>query len=141
MTFSADITRWVNKTQLSAHVVLRKVGFDALSGVMKRSPVRTGRFRASNRVGLNGPDLTVEPPRTLVIGNAPFSGQLGAGGDLLKRVKYGDTIHITNNLHYARFLENGGSRQTNNAPDGIYGATAHELRSRLIQLIRAARTA
>lgn len=143
--FSIDISEWVRTTNLRGTVVMRSLGLQALSGILKRSPVKTGRFRASNRVALNTTDPTVEPPRpegslsSLQIGAAPTAAELATGAAKIASADWGDTIVLSNNLPYARALENGSSRQTGNQPDGIYGATFSELRANLEAAIAKAR--
>lgn len=144
MSFSADVSRWINKTQLSSDVVFRKLGVDGFGGVLKRSPVDTGRFRASNRISVNKIDTSVEPPRENRSSKAggtraATATDLATASSKVSRAKFGDTIHITNSLPYAKPLENGSSAQTNNQPDGIYGATHAELVATLNRAIREAR--
>lgn len=143
MTFSTDITKFIKKTQLSADSVLRKLGFDAFGGVLKRSPVDTGRFRSSNRISINSPDVSVEADRgpSTGKGGAPYPGgpELNKASQMLQSASFGDTLHITNNLPYARPLEDGSSQQTNRQPDGIYGATYQELIANFAKTVRSAR--
>jgi len=138
MGFAQDVTTFAQKTGLNTSLVMRKAGLDAYAGVLKRSPVRTGRFRASNRISLNVPDLSVAPETSTIVGNAPFAGgpQLNQAVSILGPADGGDTIFITNALPYAKKLEDGGSAQTNRQPDGIYGATIQELRASFAQVLR-----
>ena len=141
--FAADITAWSQKVGLTGRTVMFKLAISALSGVIKRSPVKTGRFRASHRLSLNVSDKSFEPERAEPAGPAAFagatSGELSKGRGTMAAMQWGDTIIISNNLPYARFLENGGSRQNNRQPDGIYGATFAELRAKLQSFIASAR--
>ena len=141
--FAADITNWVRKTKLSGAVVMRKLGLDAYRGIMLRSPVDTGRFRASHRIGINQVDTTVEPESKTKskrgIGERLNSDEFRRASSKLSGIGWGVTIHITNSLPYAQKLENGSSAQNSNQPDGIYGATFAELRANLEAAIRAAR--
>jgi len=144
-SFKADISKWVMLTKLSGSVVMRKLGFDAYKGVLMRAPVRTGRFRASNRIGLNKVDTSVEPPppkdAPIVAdryGTEPTQAEMARGASELVKANWGDTIHITNSLPYAKRLEDGYSGQNSHMPDGIYGATFSELRANLQAAIRAA---
>lgn len=130
-SFSANITAWVSKTMLSADVVIQKLALDALTGIQGRSPVDTGRFRASTRLSINTVDLTVEPPGD-GIPPPDLSGEAA-------KVRFGNTVHITNSLPYAKPLEDGSSAQNGNAPDGIFGATFSELVANLDKAIIAAR--
>jgi hypothetical protein len=144
MTFALDVSRWIKKTKLAPDVVVRKLALDAYTGILKRSPVLTGRFRASHRLSIGKVDLSTEAPRASVSsggsGPRPATGtDVSAALSKLTRAQFGTTIHITNALPYARPLENGSSRQTNRQPNGIYGATFEELRNNLQRAIKAAR--
>lgn len=137
--FAADVTKWIALTRLSGRQVIRKIGFDAFRGILLRSPVDTGRFRASNRIGINEVDASVEPPREGSSNAGSITGEeFQKASALLSKLNWGDTIHITNNLIYARPLEGGSSAQNGNAVDGIYGATFAELQANLEASIRAA---
>ena len=144
MNFSADITGWCNKTELKGGVVLRKVGLEGYVGIMFRSPVKHGRFRASHRIGINKVDGSVEPPPqpnapviSQIAGTPPSGKEMAYAVGQLSKVKWGDTIHITNNLPYAKKLEGGSSAQTNHRPDGIYGATFQELAAKIEATIKS----
>ena len=146
MNFSADITKWVEKTKLSGSAVMRKITFDCMVGIMQRSPVKYGRFRGSHRIGINQVDPSVEPPppegaKTVRerFGTAPSGEELAYINRQVAQLQWGDTAHITNNLNYARDLENGLSPQNNHQVDGIYGATFAEQVAKLDSTIRTAR--
>lgn len=103
------------------------------------SPVASGRFAGSLRLGVNQIDRSVEPPdpnyryppgngpRPLpprTIRNQPIS-RIAA---LLRTFRLGDTIYISNSVPYARRIETGGhSWQT---PDGAFGPTVRRLVAR-----------
>ena len=142
-TFEQDITAWKKKTKLSGRRIMQKIGLDLYSGILKRAPVKTGRFRASNRVTINSKDLSVEPFRPRRISSAggirAFSSPTGAelvyATNTLTKIQWQDTIYLTNNLHYARFLENGGSGQNGHMKDGIYGATLSTVRAKIHEAV------
>jgi hypothetical protein len=139
MTFRTDITKFIRETKLAAPLVSKKVGLDVLKGVQLRSPVDTGRFRASNRLSINGVDSSVIPA-TAVEGfkkGESLDDPGAVAGIAIGAIQWGDTIHVTNNLPYARPLEAGHSIQTQRATDGIYGATLTEVRMKLSDAIRA----
>lgn len=88
------------------------------------SPVKTGRFAASHRIGLNSVDGSTATPVTPYpkkdiepdkrpIANPPLSDAQG----VLRQYKFGDTIIISNSVQYAADLEAGASRK---APGGVY---------------------
>lgn len=147
-SFSANIDAWIQKTGLKANVVLRRIALEALRGVILKSPVDTGRFRSSWRVGVNTVDLTVEPPVTGG-GTRDSAGRLrDAGGRFvsgeksntnkegaISSAKFGDSIYITNNIPYGPRLEGGYSKQ---APNGMVRLTFEEVKANLERLVQAA---
>lgn len=127
--FAADISAFVEKTKVKADLVLQKVALDMLAGVITRSPVDTGFFRANWRVGINHVDLsgpTDNPAGT------PFTTS-GAGEASILQARFGDVIFITNNTVYALALENGHSGQ---APQGVMRITFEDVTARLDATIR-----
>lgn len=126
MSFQADITRFIERTGLRADQVLRKLGLDAFYGILKRSPVDTGRYRGNHRISINTVD---ERASVLTVSDAgpddPPTGQEQAyATQQILKAKFGDAIIITNNLAYAVPLEDGHSGQ---APNGVYSQTFEEL--------------
>ena len=89
-------------------------------GVVERSPVDTGSFRASWTIGVNEPDMSE------VTGGASGSP---LGAPTYKRPNFSkfDQIHIFNGKKYAYSLEHGHSGQ---APLGIVEVTIASLRPR-----------
>ncbi len=128
MSFTTDIERFVRKTGISGTQVMRKLGFTALSGVIQRSPVDTGRFRASNRIAINTTNLSTaaESEGNPLAAGAAGGAEISRANVALRQLKWGDSIHITNNLPYAHALENGSSQQAP-GPLAIYGMTFQEL--------------
>jgi len=126
-SFAADVTRWTKKTKLSGEVVLRKVAFDGYRGLLFRSPVDTGRFRGNWRISIGFTDrTTTEATSSAGPGAPPTTGEASQAILALGRVRWRDSIHISNSLPYAEVLEAGSSNQ---APNGILSQTFHELRA------------
>src|SRR4051812_12572438 len=97
-SFSPDIAKFVEKTKIRTEVVLRKLGFDAFAGVVKKSPVDTGRFRSNWRIGINTTDLTFSwaAPRGGPKGGSTPSGVETATATIkIGQAKWGDSIIIT----------------------------------------------
>lgn len=144
-SFTADISRWIAQTKLDGVTVVRKLALDAYAGILQRSIVDTGRFRASHRLSLGSLDPTVEPPReggpsmrdTLQFQDAN-PNELAAANSTLNGARWGDTVIISNSLPYAKKLEDGGSAQNGFAEDGIYGETFAEMLANLDRAIREA---
>lgn len=98
-----------------------RIALDALTGVILKSPVDTGRFRGAWTVSYNLISSVENPPSKSpqgAITNA--SAQLAAGAQL----PY-ETVHIVNNVPYAGRLEDGSSQQ---APNGVLAVTFNEIR-------------
>lgn len=143
-SFSQDITAFVKKTGVSADEVLRKLAFDAFGGLLRRSPVDTGRFRASWRVAINRIDQTVQPPPATAADEKPGSAYRGsmqaahatnqaAASGAISKAKFGDSVNISNNLEYAEPLENGHSKQ---APQGMLKITFEEIKAAFALTVR-----
>jgi hypothetical protein len=143
-TFAADVSRFAEKYKLRGKDVMLKVALDGYKGVIMRSPVDTGRFRGSWRVGINRSDLSVPekaPPYSLGVkhggvvdyGDEANSGELTHTHSLFS-AKWQDEIHITNNLPYAGELEHGSSTQ---APGGVLGLTVEALRHGIAEAVRS----
>ena len=129
MSFAADISSFVERTGLRADQVLRKVGLDGYGGLQRRSPVDTGRFRANWRISIDQTDLTTtEDDSSGEAGSPPTSDELAVATSTLEKARFGQSIHLSNNLPYAGPLENGHSQQ---APNGIVSQTLLELQANL----------
>jgi len=147
--FSADITKFVKVTKVSADLVVRKLSLDAYTGVLMRSPVDTGRFRANWRVTVStgAPDTrTADNPAgagEVEYGDPPSPREVQLIDNKLKGAKFGTAVVISNNLPYAQPLEDGWSKQTNNQPGGILAATFEEIKrnfgNSVAKAMRAAR--
>lgn len=128
-SFTEDLTKFAEATGLKIETIVRKVALDGYSGVMLKSPVDTGRFRGSWRVAINQTDRSVSPPRTQtdLKHGASLNAEERARTNLILETKASDVIVISNNLPYAKRLEDGWSAQTNNQPGGILALTVQEL--------------
>lgn len=89
-----------------------------------KSPVDTGRFRASWTIGLGQLDTTVAPDTK--------TGQVAVADPRIPAIVIGQTYFHGNSLPYARRLEYGWSGQ---APNGMVRLTAAEVPSILSALV------
>jgi len=123
MSFSADISRWVQKAQGNMDAAVRRDAVLASQSIVSMSPVDTGRFRANWNYSVGAPDestsLWVDPTGGLTIRKI-IAQSRGA--------KAGYVYYLTNALPYAQRLENGWSKQ---APQGMVRLTAMDLPRRL----------
>src|SRR5690606_7047644 len=115
MSFSADISRWVQKAEGNMDAAVRQAVVLASQSIVSMSPVDTGRFRANWNFSEGVP-------------NEATSQWLDpTGGRTLRRimaqargVQAGRVYYLTNALPYAQRLENGWSKQ---APQGMVRLT------------------
>ncbi len=144
---TADIKRFAKKTGLRLDTIVRKLALDGYAGVLFRSPVDTGRFRNSWRLSVGQPNLRTEfaAAGTKKQGTAGSKSQQPASPAEMSRVveasrqaKAGTVVYITNNLPYAKPLEDGSSSQNGNKPDGILGDTFKELAAKFEDAVRNA---
>lgn len=123
MSFSADISRWVQKAEGNMDAAVRQAVVLASQSIVSMSPVDTGRFRANWNYSVGAPDestsLWVDP----------------TGGRTIRKIiaqsrgaKAGYVYYLTNALPYAQRLENGWSKQ---APQGMVKLTVMDLPRRL----------
>lgn len=122
--FRIDLGRFA-KTVGEKHTgLVKKVVLDVLDRVVKKSPVDTGRFKGNWNVGVGRPDLETTD-RCDKSGNETLS----RGETQVSRIETGEVVvYVTNNLDYAKSLENGHSKQ---APAGVLGVTVAEIRAHL----------
>lgn len=122
--FELELTaEWAAKVDDIAEAVAG-IGLVMLSGIVRKSPVDTGRFRGNwitSIGGVSGATFDrVDPSGSVSINE-------GAG----IMMAYPNTmppIYIQNNLPYANRLENGWSRQ---APGGMVALTIAEIEAQM----------
>ncbi len=129
MSFDVDLTRFVSKLGKRADSLIKKVAFAGVQGVMTRTPVDTGRARASWRVKFNQESRSVASKGTST--GKKFKDPTGAkemNDTGINRVLLARNINkdivISNALPYAVPLENGLSKQGS----GMVKKTAKELK-------------
>jgi len=118
---------WVDdlaeKLDIDHATVARKLTLDAWTKLTIKTPVKTGRARASWAVALG--DAYSGPP------NLP--GTYGAPSEPdLSEIDGTTTIYVTSNLIYMEPLENGHSKQ---APKGMVRITVAELMAEIDVII------
>jgi len=137
--FVKTIQKFTQIVDIRADFVIQKLAFDAFAGLLGRTPVDTGRARASWRVGINRVNASVAPERkrsSREVGQGPATKTEIADQLKAAQVKFGQNVHITNNLPYIEFLEKGSSRQ---APAGMLEITFFELTLKLNRAVTLAR--
>ena len=123
--------------------MLEVIAFQALRNLVLLTPVDTGRLRASWNVALNTPNTSTQPKRQKSTARGTAAGKKGRAPGILKAdvspikiISPFSKVWITNNVDYARKINNGmpgGSRQ---APDGMIEPTIRALKIALGGRIR-----
>jgi hypothetical protein len=127
-SFSLDLAAFVAKAKGNANQIMRKVSIDAMSRLILRSPVDTGRFRANWIATLDAPTS-----ETVVAFDPNGSATIEANAAAISDVEVGQSVFITNNLPYSERLENGYSDQ---APNGMVRLTAAEFQEFVAKAVR-----
>lgn len=131
--FEIDLGAFAQQLDDESGIAIKKIGFEILEGVVLKSPVDTGRFRANWNVTFNPSSRSVKfdagEGESIPEGQAEtqIAGKvLAEGAAKLETFKAGQnkTIYISNNLPYAARLENGHSKQ---APAGMVDVTLSEI--------------
>jgi hypothetical protein len=117
-TFSLQLDAFIRKTGEDADKVVRQASLSVLDSVVKRSPVDTGRFRGNWQLTINTPAAG-----SLTVTDKSGAATIGRGLSALASYKAGPPVWITNNLPYARRLEDGYSDQ---APQGMVRLTVQQ---------------
>lgn len=125
-SFGIDLDRFAKTIGVRLEDAVRKLAIDAYAQVTQRTPVDTGRARASWRLATGAPDTSVEEegkgsypvqrPSLPKTGGAPFT-----------------VYFITNNLPYVKALEDGHSQQ---APLGMVAVTITSLKNAMYEAIK-----
>jgi len=105
-------------------IVIRKLGLEALTSIVRSTPVKTGRARGNWQ-------LTIDFPAEDEIERMDKNGQATINSGLrrlseLKGRGFGGIIFITNNVSYIIELEEGSSQQS---PQGMVAVTFEHLNS------------
>ncbi len=125
-----------SKTVIKVHTdLMREASLRVLRGVVLKSPVDTGRFRANWQVS-EGTVIKSEVTNYNAGENESTKGAvttqaLRSGTQKVKDLKPFSTVYVINNLPYASRLENGWSDQ---APKGMVSLTLLEVKTWLDNL-------
>lgn len=103
--------------------VTQKLALQALSGVVMKSPVDTGRFRGNWTVSIDAADWSTSENTDKGGGST-----IANGSAVISSLPPYRAIWISNGLPYARRIETGWSNQ---APAGVVAVTLAELESQI----------
>ena len=117
--FNANITAFAEAMRVDSRLAYKRIIFDIWRRIIKRSPVDTGRFRASWTINQETPDETVQAPD-----QKSYSYKATFDESKLNWTQAYPMLWINNSLPYAERLETGWSKQ---APSGVVGLTILEI--------------
>lgn len=108
-TFSGQISIWCNNTLDAIENGVRQVARDAFNNCVNNSPVYTGRYRSSWRIGLDSidPSTEVELPQSQSKNPVSAANAIQQAESALKQFKVGQTIYLSNSVPYAEAIELG----------------------------------
>lgn len=124
MTFTVDISKFIDKAKGQEQLVIRKICLELFNKVILKSPVDTGRFRANWNASINYPDKSVSNSL-----DKTGTGTIAKNSAIISNFTVNDnSIYLTNNLPYAYRLEfEGWSKQ---APQGMARISVMEIASK-----------
>lgn len=121
------------KTEEEALLIFKAIVINAFSRIVSRTPVDTGRARASWQFGVGVEPKGVAPegehPEMKVQGRRAIRSAIAEELEKIEAAPAGVLWYIANHLEYIEALEAGSSKQT--APYGMLGLTLNELRNEL----------
>ena len=125
-SFALSMSKWTGKVGVNLNVFSKKVILEVDQRVSKRSPVDTGRFKGNWMLGVDGiptayDENKFDKNKHLEIGSTVAERLLQ-----IPKEAAGHVYYLVNNLPYAKDLEQGSSKQTNNMTGGIVYITVLE---------------
>ena len=103
--FNEKLHKFANEVAPEAvTIVQKKLTFDVFSGVVKKTPVDTGRARGAWQITVG--QIPSGEPTTSIVG--PRGGAAAGGQAALSGLAPYQVIYISNNVPYIGVLENGG---------------------------------
>lgn len=124
--FDRDLAKFSDQMGIALTTVVKKIGFDLFRRIILKTPVDTGRARASWTIAINQPDRSVADPGVHAEYQTGASSAAEAKATSvmasLQAGKY-EPVWISNNLPYIEALEHGHSQQ---APQGMVALSIAE---------------
>ncbi|RSE85576.1 HK97 gp10 family phage protein [Achromobacter denitrificans] len=130
MSFAADIAKFVERAKGNIDTATRQATVMLAQGVILKSPVDTGRFRANWQFSA----VSIQRATTTALdrGGQVTMNRLVAE---IQRTGAGGVTYLSNSLPYAARLENGWSKQ---APQGMVRLTVQEFQNYVSQAAKDA---
>ena len=133
--FTVGLDSWSKQIGEMPPKMVKAVAVELFRKIVKRTPVDTGRARASWTIASNAPDRRVAPVNTARTKTGKIKRLSGAVvSDFGKlNAKKALTIWISNNLPYIVALEKGHSQK---APHGMVALSIAEMRQRFNLIVK-----
>jgi len=123
--FMGDLAKFAQKTEKKFAILIQRITLDIFTRLTLRTPVDTGRARASWDIGVSQASDYVPPEGSY---SAPKMDAVGKVPDIDGK----KVVFITSSLHYMQYLEEGSSQQ---APAGMVVVTMAEVEVELENLM------
>lgn len=129
--FERDLDKFAESIGVKTETVIKKIALQIFNGVVLKTPVDTGRARASWVIGIERPVSSPKFSENQEFG--PQEAMNYAFQELAELNEIGpdSTVFISNSLPYIEVLEDGSSKQ---APEGMVAVTLAEVESGLKRL-------
>ncbi|UQI42754.1 MULTISPECIES: hypothetical protein [Pseudomonadota] len=121
--WSKPLSGFIDQSRDMMMVTMSAASEEAARGIIYRSPKDTSRFLANNNFSINEPDESYDPEKRDVRREDALANARRA----IASLRPGDVFHAVNTTPYGEVLESGSSTQ---APHGIYGLTANDLKEK-----------
>lgn len=124
--FEADLARFAKLVEVDFGVVITRTALSLDRRIVQRTPVDTGRARASWFMSLDQPSSEVQPPGFTASGQQAGAVALSQAQDAVNQLEADPfrEVWISNNVEYISALENGHSQQQ--APIGMVAVSLAE---------------
>lgn len=117
--FKDKIAKFNKKAEKAANMIFRGTALSLAGSIIRRTPVDTGRLRGNWQT-------TINAAADGVVERTSQNGATSEAKETTSRASIGQSIFITNNLPYAKVIENGSSKQ---APQGMVKVAVAEFLS------------
>lgn len=133
MTFATDLAKYRAEALAEADRKTRAVALQVFGAVMEATPVDEGRLRGNWMVSIDTPSNATTDEVENIKNGAPVSQKetLKINNEVAK-FSLGASIHLTNNMPYARRIEYEG--WSNQAPAGMLRVTVERAKPDLRKL-------
>jgi len=132
-TFSVQVDKFLKQTGIKLETLTKLTAIKIWTSATVRTPVDTGRARASwNLIRGEDADLTVPPESEF-----PAPGKHAGTGDKRGKMDTAGSVPaftVSNNVHYIEYLEEGSSKQ---APQGMLKLAIAEAIAEIESVIKA----